>query len=130
MMINHTRIGKWASKMGLDSTVEEPRQREKRGSDSYHDSPLQKQRFFYFFNELFMAARYKGRMRLKTKNIPYIFLCAKVCRSMTPGCRGTPDFRRYDRELVLKPSVSLEKSWGGYRRTIRGLEKKRGLPLL
>ena len=24
-------------------------------------------------------------------------------------------FRRHDRELVLKPAVSLKKSWGGYR---------------
>ena len=34
---------------------------------------------------------------------------------MTSGCRGTPYFRRHDRELVLKPAISLKKSWGGYR---------------
>ena len=27
---------------------------------------------------------------------------AKAYRSMTSGCRRTPYFRRYDRELVLK----------------------------
>ena len=36
---------------------------------------------------------------------------------MTSGCRGTPYFRRYDRELILKPTISLKKSWGGYLRT-------------
>ena len=34
---------------------------------------------------------------------------------MTSGCRGTPYFRKQDRELVLKPAISLKKSWGGYR---------------
>ena len=28
-------------------------------------------------------------------------------------------FRRYGRELVLKPAISLKESWGGYRRTTR-----------
>ena len=32
---------------------------------------------------------------------------------MTSGCRGTPYFRRHDRELVLKPTISLKKSRGG-----------------
>ena len=41
---------------------------------------------------------------------------------MTSGCRGTPYFRRYDRELVvLKPAISLKTSWGGYRRTTHHL---------
>ena len=48
---------------------------------------------------------------------PYIFLCAKVYRPTTSGCRGEPYSRRYDRELVSKPAISLKKSWGGYRRT-------------
>ena len=56
----------------------------------------------------------QGRILLKPKH-PYIFLCAKVCRSMTSGCRGTTYCRRYDRELVLKPAISLKKSWEGYR---------------
>ena len=38
---------------------------------------------------------------------------------MSSGCRATPDFRRYDREQVLKPAISSKKSWGGYRRTTR-----------
>ena len=32
---------------------------------------------------------------------------------MTLVCRGTLFSRRYDRELVLKPVISLKKSWGG-----------------
>ena len=39
---------------------------------------------------------------------------------MVLGCQqGAPCFRRYDRELVSKPAISLKKGWGGYRRTIR-----------
>ena len=35
---------------------------------------------------------------------------------MTSGrvSRDTLYSRRYDRELVLKPAISLKKSWGGY----------------
>ena len=43
----------------------------------------------------------------------YFLLCAKVNRSTTSGCRGTPYFRRFDRELVLKPAISLKKKLGG-----------------
>ena len=31
---------------------------------------------------------------------------------MTPGCQGAPYFRRYGRELVSKPAISLEKVGG------------------
>ena len=31
---------------------------------------------------------------------------------MTSGCRGTPFFRRYDRELVLKPAISSKEKLG------------------
>ena len=31
--------------------------------------------------------------------------------------QGAPYFRRYGRELVWKPTISLMKCWGGYRRT-------------
>ena len=69
-------------------------------------------------NERFMAARHKeGFYVVLKKKYPYIFLCAKVHLSMTSGCRGTPYFRRYDSELVLKPAISFKKIWGGYRRT-------------
>ena len=47
-------------------------------------------------------------MLLKTK-YPYIFLRAKVYRSMTSGCQRTPCFRRYDWGLVLKPTIALKK---------------------
>ena len=43
----------------------------------------------------------------------------KVYRTMTtsgcpgcPVCRGTPYFRRCNRELLWKPAISLKKSWG------------------
>ena len=45
-----------------------------------------------------------------------VFLCANVYWTMTSGYQGTPFFRRYDQKLVLKPAISLNKSWGGYRR--------------
>ena len=32
---------------------------------------------------------------------------------MTSGYRGPPYFRGYNRELVLKPAISLKKMWGG-----------------
>ena len=41
---------------------------------------------------------------------------------MTSGCRGTPYFRRYDRELVLKPPISSKKSWGA---TVERLQRGR-----
>ena len=31
---------------------------------------------------------------------------------MTSGGHGAPHFRRYGRELVSKPAISLKKSWG------------------
>ena len=82
----------------------------------FYDSPLKNQQ--YFFNERFTAARHKEKIPLK-KKYAYILLCVKVCRWMTSGCRGTPHFGRYNRELVLKPAISLKKNWGGYRRTTR-----------
>ena len=32
---------------------------------------------------------------------------------MTSRWKGVPYFRRYGRELVSKPAISLKKSWGG-----------------
>ena len=84
-------------------------------TDSYYDSPpplkpsiLLNERF------IIMAALAQGRILLNTK-YPYIFLCATAYndRRRRGGCRGTPYFRRYDRELVLKPAISVKKSWGG-----------------
>ena len=68
------------------------------------------------FQRTFHGCSTHGRIQLKPK-CPYVFLCAKAYRSTTSGCRGTSFFRRYDRELVLKSTISLKKSWGGYRRT-------------
>ena len=36
---------------------------------------------------------------------------------MTSGWQGAPCLRRYGRELVSKPAISLKKNWGGYLRT-------------
>ena len=44
---------------------------------------------------------------------PYILWSAKVYRSLTSGCSGTPSFRRYHRELVLTPAFLSKKRWGG-----------------
>ena len=33
------------------------------------------------------------------------------------GGQRAPYFRRYLRELVSKPAISLQECWGGYRRT-------------
>ena len=54
-------------------------------------------------------------IQLKTKHLLGIFFLVfeGTCRSMTWGCRGALHFRRYDRELVLKPAISLKKRWGG-----------------
>ena len=50
-----------------------------------------------------------------------IFMFAEVYGTMSSGRQGAPYFRRYGRELVSKPDISLKKSWGGYRRTTREL---------
>ena len=42
---------------------------------------------------------------------------AMDCQTTTSGRQGASYFRRYGRELVSKPAISLEKSWGGYCRT-------------
>ena len=41
-------------------------------------------------------------------------MCKSLDQSMIlSGCRGGPYFRKYDRELVSKPAISLKNSWGG-----------------
>ena len=57
---------------------------------------------------------------MKNKMSQHVFLFAKEGPSsddLGVGARGTPYFRRYGRELVSKPAISLKKRWGGYRRT-------------
>ena len=49
------------------------------------------------------------------KTSPCMFLFAKDDRTMTSGWKGTPEFRRYGRELVSKPAISLKKDWGSCR---------------
>ena len=50
-----------------------------------------------------------------TSRSSYSFLLAMDYRTITLGWQGAPHFRRYGWELVSKPAISLEKSWGGYR---------------
>ena len=48
------------------------------------------------------------------------FACEKVNRTMASGFEGTPYFRRYGREFVSKPAISVsvkKRGGGGYRRT-------------
>ena len=42
-------------------------------------------------------------------------LFARGCRTMAWGWGGAAYCRRYGRELVTKPAISLKKSLGGYR---------------
>ena len=55
------------------------------------------------------------RRRMLWKKLPSRFFSRY--RTMTSGWQGAPCVRRYGRELVSKPAISLRKSWGGYRRT-------------
>ena len=50
-------------------------------------------------------------------SIYFLVLQRKTYRSMASGCPGTPCFRRYDRELVSKSTISVKKCWGDYRGT-------------
>ena len=54
------------------------------------------------------------------KNIFAMIVC-KGLSNDTSGRLGAPYFRRYGRELVSKPAISLKKSWGGHRRTTQQL---------
>ena len=64
-----------------------------------------------FFNERFTDARHEeGCFR---KNIFSIFLYPKEALSNDDVGMA----RRYGRKLVSKPAISLNESWGGYRRT-------------
>ena len=44
---------------------------------------------------------------------PHMFLFANDCRPITSGWQRAPYFRRYGREVVSKPAISLKKRWGG-----------------
>ena len=70
----------------------------------------------HFLQRTFHGCSTRGRILLKQK-YPSIFLCAKVYRSTRSG-RVSRDTVlqeiRHRGELVLKPAISLKKSWGGY----------------
>ena len=72
-----------------------------------------------------MAARDTRKDTLLKKRHPYIFLCAKVYRSMTTGCRG---IHRISGDTAgswfWKPAISLKKSRGGYCSKIQKKKKK------
>ena len=47
------------------------------------------------------------------KNSIHVFSCYQKSKDRRQsGCRGTPYVRRYDRELVLKPAISLKEKLG------------------
>ena len=49
---------------------------------------------------------------MKQKISYYIFLIEKDDRTMTSGWQGARYFRRYGRELMSEPAISLKKGWG------------------
>ena len=54
----------------------------------------------------------------RKRHVNLSFLFPNVDRNMTSGWQGPTHFRRYGREMVSKPAISLKKSWGGlHRRT-------------
>ena len=58
--------------------------------------------------------------KLSKKKCPYIFLCAQVYhRSMTSGCRGASQIRRYDRAAGFEAGDFVQETSGGgtHRRT-------------
>ena len=50
---------------------------------------------------------------LGKKISPCILSIAKDDRTMTSGCQAAPYFRRYGRELVSKPAISIKRKFGG-----------------
>ena len=62
-----------------------------------------------------MAARHKEGYYWEASIVSiYDLVCKERSkdRRRRGGCRGTPHFIRYGRELVLKPAISVKKSWG------------------
>ena len=58
----------------------------------------------------------KDAMKKTSSNISWF---AEDYQRMTAGWQGASYNRKYDRELILKPAISLKKIWGGYRRRTR-----------
>ena len=67
----------------------------------------------------FLVCRGHTRSDTMKKLSPYVSLSAEDNGTMTSGWLGAPCLRRYGRELVSKPAISLSKIGGGYRRTTR-----------
>ena len=82
-----------------------------------------------FFNEGLMATRHVERYNRKQSYL-FIFLYAKGLSIDDVGVSRDAVFvRKYDRGLVLKPTISLMRSWGGYRsKTLRCHEMSHGVP--
>ena len=72
-----------------------------------------------FFNARFMAACDTGKNAMKKSFHMFFSLQRTVERIRQGGNKGHRIFRKYGRELVSKPAISLKRSWGGYRRTTR-----------
>ena len=93
-----------------------PRKKRTKGNQRLNLQQPPPKKTTIFFDGRFMAARHeKGGD--ESNIFIYVFLFAKDHRTMTSGWQGKPHFRRYSRELVSKPAVSLSKSRGGCSRT-------------
>ena len=82
--------------------------------DWFYDRSPQNQRFSWT-NVSWLLDTRKGIIENKVSML--FLVCKRPIDRWRRGCHGTAYFRKYDRELVLKPSISLKESWGGYRRT-------------
>ena len=67
-----------------------------------------------FFNERFMAARHKEGCYLRNASV-HFFVGKTLPNNDVEVGQGIAHLRRYGRELVSKPAISLKKCWGGYR---------------
>ena len=56
---------------------------------------------------------------MKKKIRHNIFLFVTDYHTTTSEWQGAPYFRRYGRELALKPSITVQEKLGGYRRLTR-----------
>ena len=68
----------------------------------------------------FLQRRFHGSSTRRGRVLLFknkIFIYAKDYRLMTSGWQGRPSFRKYGWGLVLKPTISMKKRWGDYRRT-------------
>ena len=74
-------------------------------------APTPNQRFS-LPNLSWLVDREEGAMENSSSHI-FLFAKKGLSNDYVGTERGTPYFRRYGRELALKPAISWKKSWGG-----------------